>query len=83
VAAAFIPCHHDHTKKQRVSGHKVEVVVRHPVLSHVDVLCLSEIPKIKARKHLSLHTMKTSYKPIKKVKQIRQFVRAKSVFADW
>ena len=83
LTAAYLPCHHDHEKKQTLSGHKVEVVIKHPEVSHVDVLCLPEIPKTKMNKHLSLHTMKTSYKPIKKVKRIRQFVRAKSVFADW
>ena len=83
LASVFLPCHHDFDKKQNPSGHKAEVVVRHPRISHVDVLCIPEIPKTSTNKHLSLHTMKTSYKPVKKVKRIRQFVRSRSVFADW
>lgn len=65
------------------SGLKAEVVVAHPKLPHVDVLCIPEIPKLPNNKHLSLQNMKIAYKDIKKVKQIRQFSFPGSIFAEW
>lgn len=34
-------------------------------------------------KHLSVNTMRVSYKQIKKIKLIRQFNRPNSIFWDW
>lgn len=83
LSSVFLPCHHDFEKLQTSSGNKAEVIISHPQMSHVDVLCVSHVPKQPNRKHLSLNTMGVSFKQVKKVKEIRLFVRSKSVFADW
>lgn len=44
---------------------------------------MHQIPKTKLNKHLSINLRQVYYKKIKKVKQIRNFFRPKSVFAEF
>ena len=83
VASMYLPCHHDSSKAPTISGNKVEVVIAHPDVDHVDVLTIPEIPKLANNKHLSIRNMKSSYKLVKKVYCIRKFHRPNSVFANW
>ena len=62
---------------------KHEIIVQHPGLDFVDFRHIYHVPKTPHNKHLSINTMPTSYKQIKKVKHIRVFNKSDSVFADW
>lgn len=83
LAGYYLPCHHDLRKSSLVSGNKAEILIGHPDISHVDFLCIADIPKLPTNKHLSINTMKVSYKQVKKVMTIRQFAKPASVFRDW
>lgn len=79
-ASAFLPCHHDLAK----AGTRIEAIVAHPnIPNKFDYLVLPEIPKQPNNKHLSINTMRVSFKQIKKVKMIRTFSHNSSVFSDW
>ena len=75
-AAAYLPCHYDSAKKP-------EVVVTHPAIHDRMFYQSFRIPKTPGNKHLSINSMRVSYKQIKKVKQIRHFDRPTSVFHEF
>ena len=51
-------------------------------MKNVDVICIPEIPKVKANK-LSLHSMHISYKKMKRISKIRIFEFENSVYSQW
>ena len=64
LACCFLPCHHDYSKV----GKKVEVMIQHPDFpDKVDFMVENEIKPTSENKHLSINTMRISYKQIKKV----------------
>ena len=51
-------------------------------MKNVDVICIPEIPKVKANK-LSLHSMHISYKKMKRIPKNRVFESENSVYSQW
>lgn len=73
VWAMYLPDNiNDHTNS-------LDIVVKHPRLQGVEYV-RSKVPR---QKHLSINKMAINQKQIKKVKEIRQFVKAQSVFAEY
>lgn len=81
--SCFLPCHHDLVQNPTVTGRKAEVLVAHPYLQYVEYITLDDIPKTPLNKHLNIRTMKIAFKRVMKMKQIRNFSKPNSVFADW
>merc|ERR1719329_1345080 len=86
LCSKFMCCHYDFTngtQYQSISGKKIEAVIKHNDVQGVDYFTVHQIPKTKLNKHLSINLRQVYYKKIKKVKQIRNFFRPKSVFAEF
>ena len=84
--ARFVPCHHDYgsINDYSITGNRFEVAIKDHSRNGVDYILKADIEKVpKKYNNLSLNTMKLYYKQTKKMKEVRNFNRPKSVFGPF